>query len=900
MLTTSSRLGLVIGRHDERHRLNEVIRNAASSQGGALVVKGEAGIGKTALLADATLEASAFRVVHASGSEFEQELPYAGVHQLCMPMLEHLTSLPPRHRDALQVAFGLADGTPEVLHVGLAALGLLTAAAQDQPLLCLIEDAQWLDGESLKAMIFLARRLATDPIAMLFAVRSGPGSGDEFDELPGLLVGGLNDEDAKSLLTTRSPFPLDEQVRDRLVAEAQGSPLALLELPRAGGFVPPDGSSVPSRVERGFQDRLTGLSDQARTLLTVASADPTGDPSLLWTAAGHLGLDLTLAGAEATGTGLAEFGHRVRFCHPLARSAVYRAAPAAERRLAHDALAESTDPQVAPDRRAWHRAQASASPDDDIAAELERCASRARARGGVAAAAGFLERSVALSLAPGRRIERTLAAGQANLDAGLTDVALELLSTLKTAELTEFQHARVDLLRGRAAFTQHRDNAGPVLMTRAASRLSTLDPPRARDCFLDAFEMSLLVGRGGGVIHQVVTAARSAAPTSDVPDLLDALLELVTSGYSTATPLLRHILHGDDEPLWVRRPALAAMIAIELWEPETHTTIAEWLVKEGGESGSPMLLQLGLAQKTIDAVIIGDIGQAIAAAAEEAAIADAAGIVSLVYHRLHLAAHRGRRDEFRELVRLAGNTPERAGQVTNLDATAATLNNGLADYPAALAAARRATEHHDVFLTGLALPELIEAAVRCNDHAAAATALAGLTERTEASGTTVGQGITAYARGLVTGVEEHFREAIELLSEGRVVPYLGRAHLLYGEWLRREGRRRDCRQHLHTAHELLSQSGSEGFARRAAGELRATGERMHSRSVQAYEKLTGQEVAVARLVASGATSNEVAGQLFISKRTVDAHLRSIFRKLGITSRRQLRDHPDLLVHDRFK
>ncbi|MEU0805952.1 helix-turn-helix transcriptional regulator [Streptomyces sp. NPDC005970] len=316
--------------------------------------------------------------------------------------------------------------------------------------------------------------------------------------------------------------------------------------------------------------------------------------------------------------------------------------------------------------------------------------------------------------------------------------------------------------------------------------------------------------------------------------------------------------------------------------------------------GFPLLLRLGLGQKIIDAVMIGDIGQAIAATAEEAAIAAAAGVPPLAHHRLHLAAQRGRREEFRELAQKAENAPPSAGQVTNLHATTATLNNGLADYPAALAAARRATEHDDIFLTGSALPELIEAAVACDDHAAATEALASLTERTQASGTTTGRGVAAYARGLVTGIEHHFQEAIELLAEGRLIPHLGRAHLLYGQWLRRERRRRDCRRHLHTVHELLSKAGNEGFARRAAMELRATGEKVRSRSEQHHEKLTMQEVAVARLVASGATSNEVASRLFISKRTVDAHLRNIFRKLGLTSRRQLKDDPDLLVHDRFE
>ncbi|MFC9428873.1 AAA family ATPase [Streptomyces sp. NPDC056987] len=898
MSTSLPRPDLLLGRFDEKRHMDELTGRAASGRGGALALRGEAGIGKSALLAHAADTASAFRVIRASGSEFEQHLPYSGLHQLCVPMLEHLDALPHPRRDDLRAAFGMAEGTPDSFHIGLAALGLLTAAAQERPLLCLIDDAQWLDSASLQVMLFLGRRITTDPIAMLFAARSGDGAA-ELDELPGLVVRGLNDRDARTLLTTRSPFPLDDQVRDRLIAEAQGSPLALLELPRAGGFVPPEMSSVPSRIEHGFQARLTGLTAEARLLLTVAAADPTGDPGLLWAAARHLGLDLARSSAEAATTGLAEFGHRIRFCHPLARSAVYRAASARERHVAHGALAEVTDPTGAPDRQVWHRAQAGAGPDDDIATALEQCASRARARGGVAAAAAFLERSVALSLDPGRRIERTLAAAQAHFDAGTTDVAEGLLATLETAALDDHQHARVDLLRGRTAFTRRHDDAGPMLMTRAAQRLVALHPRQARESFLDALEMSLVVGRGGGVIRKVVAAARSAAPASDSPDLLDALIELVTNGYPTAAPLLHRTLHGEHEPLWFRRPALAAMIAIELWDPRTHTDIADWLVKDGRESGSPLVLRLGLAQQAIDAVMTGDLGKAIAATAEEAAIADAAGIPPLTYHRLHLAAQRGRREEFEQLAREAENGPHGTGQVTNLHSTTALLNNGLAHYPAALAAARRATEHDDIFLTGSALPELIEAAVHCDDHATAKEALASLTERTEAGGTTVGRGIAAYARGLVTGVEHHFQESVELLAKERLAPYLGRAHLLYGQWLRREGRRRDCRRHLRTAHELLSRAGSEGFAARAANELRATGERVRPRSEQPYEKLTMQEVAVARLVASGATSNEVAGQLFISKRTVDAHLRNIFRKLGLTSRRQLKDHPELLTQERF-
>ncbi|WP_329065836.1 helix-turn-helix transcriptional regulator [Amycolatopsis sp. NBC_01480] len=885
----------MIGQDAGKRRVDGLIDGARAGRGGSLVVSGEAGIGKSTLLEHAVRTASGFRVLRASGAEFEQELPYSALHQLCVPILEHLDELPERHRDALRIAFGLADGTPQPFQVGLAILELVTTTGSDRPVLCVIDDAQWLDEASSRAMAFLARRVGADAVAMVLALRS-PSKVDELAELPGLAVGRLSVQDAKALLAARNPFPLDDRVRDRLVAEADGNPLALLELPRAGGFALPD-ASVPSRIEDGFRARLTGLSADARLLLTVAGADPTGDPGLLWPAAEALGINVTTAGADAAATGLVEFAARVRFCHPLARSVVYRAADDSVRRAAHGALADATDPLTAPDRRAWHRAQASAGPDEDVAADLERSASRARSRGGVAATAAFLKRSVALSLDAGRRIERTLAAVQAGIDAGAADRAADLLTTIETATLDEFQRAHVDLLRGRIAFIRPGDSDGPSLTVTAARRLSKLDPDRSRDCFLDALEMSLLVGRAGGVVDEVLTAARSSAPAPSAPDLLEALITLAEQGYRAALPLLRQAFQADGSPLWIQRPGLASMISTELWEPDILPAIVEWLVKAGRESGSPSLLRLAFAQKTTAAALAGDIGLALAATAEEAAIADAAGEPPLMYHRLLLAAIRGRREEALELFETATASGE-GGQVTDLYWTSSLLHNGLADYPAALTAARRATEHSDLFLTGVALPELVEAAVKCHEPEVATRALESLTERTEAAGTTLGRGVTAYARGLVTGAEDDYREAIECLADGPYLLYEGRAHLLYGEWLRRKGRRKDSLPELRTAHESLSTAGAEAFARRAADELGAAGQQVQRRSAQAYEKLTMQQVAVARLVAAGATSNEVATQLFISKRTVDAHLRSIFGKLGVTSRKQLKDHPDLLGLDR--
>ena len=883
----------LVGRSEEIRRLEGLIGEARQGRGGVLVLRGEPGIGKSALLDRAERAAGGLRVIRASGAEFETELPFAALHQLCVPVLEHLGDLSPRHREALEIAFGLATGEPDLFRIGLAALELLASAAQERPLLCVVDDAHWLDDASARALAFLARRIAAEPVAAVFAVR--PPCAGGLDELPGLAVGGLGDADARALLAAESVARVDERVLDRIVAEARGNPLALLELPRAGGFAPPAppaASSVPSRVERSFQTRLADLPPGARLLLTVASADPTGDPGLLWPAARLLGIDVAACSAAAQASGLVEFATRVRFCHPLARSAVYRAAGAGGRHTAHRVLAEVTDPVADPDRRAWHRAQAGTGPDDDVAAELEDSASRAQARGGVAAAAAFLERAAALSLDPRLRTERTLAAARAKLDAGAAGAAAELLTTVEPADA--LQRAKTDLLRGRIAFVRNGEGDGegdgPKLMLSAAYRLTTLDPAWSRDCYLDALEMGLVVGRVSGVMDRVVSAARSAPPAPRGPDILDVLVLLTTEGHRAAAPLLRRVLAADS-PEWTRRPALAVMLAAEMWDVDAHMMIIRWLLETGRDTGSLLVLRLGLAQVAVAAVLAGDFGRAMSAIAEEEAVAGVLADPPTLYPRLHLAAMRGRPGEARELIQA---TARGKGQlVANGQWASAVLNNGLADYPAALAAARPAAAAGDLYLAGVALPELVEAAVRCGEHATAASALRSLTERTEPSATPWALGVAAYARALVTGREEHYREAVEHLAESPVIPYHGRAHLLYGEWLRRAGRRRDAREHLHTAHELLSGAGLEAFAARAAKELRATGEVTRDPSVPAHERLTMQETHIARLVATGATSKEVASRLFLSPRTVDAHLRNIFRKLGITSRRQLRDLPDL-------
>lgn len=876
-MTTTPRL---LGREAEIRCLDGLVGGAREGRGGALVLRGEAGIGKSALLGHVLDAASGFEVLEASGSEFETEFPFAALHQLCVPLLGRLREMPQERRMALEVAFGLATGTPDVLRIGLAALDLLVAASAGRPVLCLVDDAHWADEESAKVFAFLGRRLASDPVAMVFAVRE-PRSGGVLGTLPALVVEGLSDAAARTLVADES---VDDKVRERLLAEARGNPLALLELPRAGGFALPEAASVPSAVEASFRTRIAALPAGARLLLLIAGADPTGDPRLMWAAARELGADVTTAGAVAEASGLVSLSTRVRFCHPLARSAAYLAADATERQAAHLALAAVTDALTDPDRRAWHLAQAGTGPDDDVAAELERSASRARARGGVAAAAAFLERAAALSLDPALRAERTLAAGQAKFEAGAVDAAAGLLSTVDATVLDSDRLARADLLRGRLAFVRHTENDGPEFVLSAARRMSGA---AARRCVLDAFEMSLVVGRASGVMDVVVREARSMPPA---PDVLNALVVLTTDGHLAAAPLLRQVFSADS-PMWTDHPALAVMLSGELWDAGVHTAVTGWLMRTGREAGSPFVLRLGLAQTAVMAVHSGDFGAAMSAIAEEEAVADALGVDPFPFPRLHLAAMRGRRAELLEQIGYETRAAERrAGLlVANSQWSSALLHNAIGDYAGALAAARRAVEPGDLYLAGVALPELVEAAVRCGEDKAALMALEDLTERTSAADTDWGLGVAAYARALLSGDEEDYRQAVERLSATSAKPYLARAHLLYGEWLRRAGRRVDAREQLRTAHTMSSGIGMEAFAARAAQELRATGEVARSRSAPDADDLTSQEQHIARLVATGATSKEVATRLFLSPRTVDAHLRNIYRKLGINSRRQLRN-----------
>ena len=905
---------MLVGRRAELAALERLLARARDGDSGVLVVRGEAGIGKTALVEHlrAAAVAAGFGVRDAAGVEAEAEFAFAGLHQLCAPLLERATELPAPQQAALGVAFGTRGGAaPDRFAVGLAVLSLLAEVAEDGPLLCVVDDAQWLDQVSAQVLAFVARRVAAERLALVFVLRD-PIATASFAGLPELRLAGLAESEARELLATAARAALDDVMRDRIVAEARGNPLALLELPRgapavqlAGGFELPDVGSVARRVEDGFRRRAGGLPPDTQLLLVVAAAEPTGDPELLWRAAAELRIARAAAGPAET-AGLLELDTEVRFRHPLVRSAVYQAATPPDRRRAHGALAAVTDPRVDPDRRAWHRAQAVQGTDEDAAADLACSAGRARARGGLAAAAAFLQRAAELTPDPAARAARALAAAHAKHEAGASETALELLTVAATGPPAALHEARLGLLRAQIAFHLARDGAGLRMLLDAARGLAPLDPALSRETYLDALDAAIVTGGldPGGDVRVVAEAARvaPAPPPSPRPAdlLLDGLVTTFTQGYAAGVPGLRRALNafahherdagagedGDDRRwLW-----LAGRTAMSLFDDELVHALAVRHVRLVRAAGALATLPSALLVRSVMLVLSGEFARA----AEQSAIAAATRPVPLLHAQLILAAWRGRVAETTEIRATMGREAVGRGYGTE-DSLAqyamAVLHNGLGDYRAAQTAALRAFESDELTHSNLAHSELVEAACRSGRPELATDALDQLSSRAAASGTGWGLGLAARSRALVsTGptAEEHYRESIEHLSGGRVVTHLARAHLVYGEWLRREGRRQDARRQLRTAHQLLSEMGAEAFAARAARELLATGEHPRSRSAQPSDVLTAQERTIARLVATGATSREVGAQLFLSPRTIEAHLRSIFRKLGISSRRQLR------------
>jgi DNA-binding CsgD family transcriptional regulator len=904
---------LLRGRASECARLDELLRAVRRGESGALVLRGEPGMGKTALLDYTSRACEGCRVIRAGGVESELELPFAALHQLCMPLLDDLETLPAPQLDALRTAFGLRSGPrPDRFLVGLAVLTLLSDAAEAQPLICVVDDAQWLDRCSAQVLSFVARRLQAESVMALFAERD-QDQPTELAGLPELVLQRLSDADARELLASSTPGRFDERVRQRIIDEARGNPLALLELPRgvssaslAGGFAVADSLPLVSRVEASFRRRVDQLPEETQRLLLLGAAEPTGDPMLLWQAASVIGLPIEAA-APAEAADLIAVGTRVSFRHPLLRSAIYGAASADRRRTAHRALAGAIDPERDPDRRAWHRAHAALAPDEEVALELELSAGRAQARGGIAAAAAFLQRAVTLTADPARRAERALAAAQASLEAGAFDAALGVLDTAEAGPLDEFQRARLDLLRGRIASASS-FGIGAAQLLKAARQLEPLDVDLARETYLEAWGAATAAGEldSAGTLREVSRAVRSAPPPAHEPLasdlLLDGLAQLVAEGLAPAAPTLRKAVSAfrDDEKV-LQFGAMAATAGAALWDVESWDAAITRQLQLAREAGALAQLATALQGKGIVVTWSGDFRGAASVIAEADAVTAATGIRIASYGGVLLAAYQGREAEASALLTTTIENATASGEGVGLQFArwaSAVLFNGLGRYGEALVVARQASDAApELFISHWALAELVEACARSGNSNLAAEALERLVEAPSASGTDWGLGIVARSRALVSeddAAEALYLEAITRLGRTPLRPELARAHLVYGEWLRRENRRMDAREQLRTAYELFISFGADAFAERTRRELLATGEKVRKRSDETRGQLTAQEEQIARLAADAQTNQEIGAQLFLSPRTIEWHLHKVFTKLGVASRMQLRDKlPDV-------
>ena len=893
----------LFGREREREALDRLLDDARA---GVLVVHGEAGVGKTALLEYAIETGRAFRIVRTSGVEAEMELPYAAAQLLCSPFLDLVERLPLPQRESLRVAFGLSAGpAPNPFLVGLAVLGLMSEAAEQQPLLVAVDDAHWLDDASARALSFAARRLSSEQIALVFATRQ---IGSPLRGLPDLLVSPLGHRDARAMLESVLLAPFDETVLERIVAETRGNPLALVELPRglsptelAGGFGLPATAPLSASIEESFTKRLSVLPEDARRLLLVAAADPVGEPSLVWRAAERLGIPESAADTLESEE-LLVLGTRAVFRHPLVRSAVYRAATSSERRAVHLALAEATDPGLDPDRRAWHRAKAAPKPDEEVAAELEESAARAQARGGLAAAAAFLDRASALTPDETRRSERALAAAEAKLQAGALEAALPLLATAEAGPLTELQLAKAASLRGQISFASTHSGDAATLLLDAAERYREMDPELARETFLEALTAAVFAGplaAPGARPREVATVAAAAPPASAprAPDLLlDGFAALFSGTYGPAAPLLRQAqtaIEGmaQTEPLrWMWAATVAAQ---HLWDDQGWERLSDLHLEMIRETGRLADLSIALGHRGQMHVFAGELTLAASRLEVIQESTELTGSPLAQYHGVSLAAMRGREAEARQIFDSAREEVTKRGEGAGLaftDWAESILDNGLGRYADALAVARRVVGHTDLVCSNWAMPELIEAAARVGAFELAAETDQLLTDRATASGTEWALGIAARSHALLAGEDRAaglYIEAIDRLERTSIAVDVARAHLLYGEWLRRQRQLREARNELRSAHEMFTAFGMGAFAERTRVELQAAGERIRTGAVGTLDQLTPQELQVARNAAQGKTNREIAALLFISPSTVEYHLHKAFLKLDVTSRTQL-------------
>jgi DNA-binding CsgD family transcriptional regulator len=910
----------LVGRQRECAALEDLLAGLSESESGPriLVVRGEAGTGKSVLLEYAAAQASRVKVTWAHGIEADMELPYASLHQVCTPFLGELDELPEPQRDALRVAFGMAAGDPpDRFLVGLAVLTLLTRASEARPVLVLVDDAQWLDQVSLQTLEFVARRLLAEAVAMAFSVRD-PEGGAALNGLPTLRLEGLDTAAAGQLLESVVGGRLEKRVRDRFVTEIDGNPLALLEFSRGRSAAelaygldssarPGAYGPVANRVERDFAGRIGSLPAATRTLLLIAAAEPVGDARLLVRAAARL--EIVPYAAPAKAAGLIEFGESVRFRHPLVRSAVYQGATPEERRAVHRALADVTDPVLDPDRRAWHAAQAADGPDEDVAAGLEQAADRARQRGGIAAEAVLLERAAEVTPDAWARGRRALAASEAHFSAAAPDRATELATVAELCPLSTLDRARLARLRARILFARSRSDEAAPLLLEAAAQFTAAGSPLARETYLEAISATIFAGRVHGPTgaRAAAIAARNsgASPSGSVAAdrLLDGVAALLADGYETGVPALQSaldlLLHeelGTREA--VMRWLLLVPVALEAfihyaWDLHAWDALSGRAVRLARDVGALGALPPALIYAGGVHIHYGDFSEAGRMIDEADALAAATGHAPHQYATLVLAAWRGEADVATGIIDEARQRAEQTGEVSLLGATGyiqGVLFNGLGRYEEALEAARAGIEHDGFNFTGLSLVEHVEAATRCGELDQARASLARLIELTRFADSGWARGAAARGQALLAdgdAADRLYRTAIEEFGRGGVAVEVARTHLLYGEWLRRGQRRSSAREQLRTAHAMFDGMRAHAFAERARRELLATGEHVSVREDRPTSALTPQEFQVAALAADGMTNAKIGAELFISPHTVEWHLRKVYTKLGINSRRAL-------------
>ncbi|ACU73102.1 transcriptional regulator, LuxR family [Catenulispora acidiphila DSM 44928] len=907
----------LLGRGRELEKLDRLIRDVRDGRSRVLVLRGDAGIGKTALLEHVAAQSGQLQIARTAGVEAESDFAYSTLQQLCAPLLSHLDGLPPVQQDALRVAFGLSSGTPpEMMAVGMAVLGLFAEAASETPLVCLVDDAQWLDLMSRLILAFVGRRLDAEAVALIFAERTADGEAEAPDApdgphapaalpgltgLPDLPLTGLTDADARTLLEEALPGPVDARVRDRIVAETGGNPLALRELPRsrsaaelAFGFGGHGAAGLATRVEDGFRRRVEALPPDTRTLLLVAAVEPVGDAPLLWRA-----LELLEVGPEAAAPAetadLISMGAPVRFRHPLVRSAVWRGADAAALRAAHRALGEATDADRDPDRRAWHQAHAAVEPDEDVAAALESSADRALARGGRAAAGSFLERAAALTPDSQGRARRALAAAQAYLDSGLPVRVPDLLAAAELGQLDALQRATTARLRAMATHVVNPGLGAVEPLLDAAHGLRDLDPAAARRTSLTALGAALSTGRNDPDGLRRAAAIVRDLPTDDdaAGKIVHGLISWAADGPVAAIAPLEQALHSFTDTKDLPLLWFAANVAMEMGDLRAVQDITDQAVRFARSTGTLSILPSALTYRAAAVGYAGSFSEADDLLTDAAAAEQAMGLAVYRATKAMVAAHQGHKQPTLDLAESMDRDGEQhgLGRLIGLAAYArAVLHNGFGDYPLALQAANRGLEYPDFAVHHGTLSELVEAATRAGDPQAAARACGQLADWSQA-GTPWALGAYALADAL-TGApkvaEDRYREAVEHFTEGGLDTFAARARLLFGEWLRRQNRRAQAREELRAAHEASVAIGMEAFAERARRELLATGETVRRRTVGG-PILTPQEAQIARLATAGHSNAEIGAELFLSPRTVEWHLRNVFAKLGITSRRELGD-----------